>query len=320
MVRSMGRFFVISIFLFLSGCSQLTNWPTLFPDKAQATDPARYDFSWHLSGDRQVAPLQVFDDGRQMWLQFAANAPVPAIFARNELGDTPLPYERNGPYVVVAGVWPQLVLRGGHLQSVVRRIDDKPSPEQAGVKQPSDINVVGGGDNVGPTVGQSARIRQTSGGVSPGSEALVVDKQRKKDEPERALVPAKLVSETSVTKDNAKSVSSSSQPVPVLESVPMARPAYTVSPKDKNLRLALKRWANTAGWTFGAAHWTVDVDIPVVGSARFDDNFKQAVQALMASTELAARPLQACFYSNKVLRVISYAQSCDRTANKGRAS
>src|SRR3546814_10467944 len=76
------------------------------------------------------------------------------------------------------------------------------------------------------------------------------------------------------------------------------------------------RWADTAGWTFCAAHWTVDIDIPIVGSARFESGFTQAVQALLASTELGGSPLQACFYSNKVLRVVSYAQACDRTANR----
>src|SRR3546814_13846149 len=66
--------------------------------------------------------MKVFDYGRQRWLQFAANAPVPAIFSRSRQGDTPLSYERNGPYVVVQGVWPALVLRGGRLQSLVDRI------------------------------------------------------------------------------------------------------------------------------------------------------------------------------------------------------
>src|SRR3546814_5049939 len=32
-------------------------------------------------------------------------------------------------------------------------------------------------------------------------------------------------------------------------------PVYDVSPLDQNIRRALMRWADTAGWTFGAAHW-----------------------------------------------------------------
>jgi hypothetical protein len=39
-----------------------------------------------------------------------------------------------------------------------------------------------------------------------------------------------------------------------------------------------------------------------------------AVRHLLAATELSERPLQPCFYSNQVLRVVPYAQACDRTA------
>jgi len=78
--------------------------------------------------------------------------------------------------------------------------------------------------------------------------------------------------------------------------------------------MALSRWARTAGWTFEADHWAVDADIPIVGSATFHSGFELAVQDLVASTELADRPLQPCFYANRVLRIVPYAQSCDRTA------
>jgi hypothetical protein len=88
---------------------------------------------------------------------------------------------------------------------------------------------------------------------------------------------------------------------------------YDVSPADENLRVVLTRWARAAGWTFEPEHWAVDADIPVAGSARFNATFKVAVQRLVASTELADQPLQPCFYSNKVLRIVPYAQVCDRT-------
>lgn len=98
-----------------------------------------------------------------------------------------------------------------------------------------------------------------------------------------------------------------------------APPAYRVSPQDGNIRLALGRWAASSGWTFEAEHWAVDVDIPIAGSAAFELEFDEAVQQLLASTELSDRPLQPCFYANKVLRVVPYAQSCDRSAPLERA-
>ena len=96
--------------------------------------------------------------------------------------------------------------------------------------------------------------------------------------------------------------------------------SYQVGPQDGNLRQALSRWARAAGWTFEPEHWAVDGDIPITGSTRFDYGFKRSVQDLVASTELSEKPLQPCFYSNKVLRIVPYAQACDRSADPARMS
>ncbi|KAA0912049.1 hypothetical protein FQ179_08245 [Pusillimonas sp. ANT_WB101] len=96
--------------------------------------------------------------------------------------------------------------------------------------------------------------------------------------------------------------------------------AYRVSPQDVTIRQALGRWARQAGWTFEPEHWAVDVDIPISGSAVFETDFKQAVRQLVAATELADRPLQPCFYSNQVLRIVPFAQACDRGLSASGAS
>uniref|UniRef100_UPI0033419912 TcpQ domain-containing protein n=1 Tax=Castellaniella defragrans TaxID=75697 RepID=UPI0033419912 len=106
------------------------------------------------------------------------------------------------------------------------------------------------------------------------------------------------------------------RPVPV---PPPATPEFQAGPGDVNMRRALGRWARDAGWVFEAEHWAVDVDIPLAGSAAFGDAFRPAVRALLAATELGERPLQPCFYANRVLRVIPLAQRCDRTSG-GRPS
>jgi hypothetical protein len=51
---------------------------------------------------------------------------------------------------------------------------------------------------------------------------------------------------------------------------------------------------------------TADADL--LGS-----DFKNAVRKLLSSTDLTDRPLQPCFHTNKVLRVIPKAELCDRT-------
>lgn len=88
---------------------------------------------------------------------------------------------------------------------------------------------------------------------------------------------------------------------------------FTVGAEDQNFRQVLARWSKEAGWAFGPEHWTVDRDIPVVGSASLGNDFKTAVRELLGSTELGDLPVKPCFYTNRVLRVVPQNEKCDRT-------
>lgn len=253
----------------LAACTPSLRWPWPASTPASASAPqvapaqgARYSFAWRLSGDSAVAPLQVFDDGRRTWLQFSEAQAVPAIFARGAEGDQLLDYTRQGPYVVLPGVWPELVLRGGSLAGHVQRVVVEP--------------------------------------VSAAPTPVPV-------------APDAADSTTSET--HAAALTAQSFPDPQSQ----APPSFQAGPQDRTMRAALDRWAKSAGWTFEPEHWVVDVDIPLAGSASFEAEFKSAVRELLASTELGERPLQPCFYSNKVLRIVPYAQPCDRSTG-GRTS
>ncbi|OXC91804.1 pilus assembly protein [Achromobacter sp. KAs 3-5] len=87
-----------------------------------------FRFDWQLSGDPAVAPLQVFDDGRETWLQFLPGQPLPAIFGMGDGGEHPLSYVRRDPYVVVAGAWKGLSFRGGRLTARARRAHAAANP------------------------------------------------------------------------------------------------------------------------------------------------------------------------------------------------
>lgn len=80
------------------------------------------DFAWKLSGDRTVAPLQVFSDASHIWLQWLPNQTLPAIFAVTEAGEQIASYERVGPYAKLDGHWTTLIFRGAQLQAKARRI------------------------------------------------------------------------------------------------------------------------------------------------------------------------------------------------------
>ena len=301
----------------LAGCTALPDWALFAPGrKATASDqPGQYNFAWRLSGDRAVAPLQVFDNGRKMWLQFAPEQALPAIFANAGQGDRPVEYLREGPYVVLSKVWPRLVLRGGHLTSYVDRITNPPVPH-AGHAQALALSGTGAAA-IAPLADTALSTDQALPGKSEGLPVpdVAVDLPGMQDlsaapAGKPAMSAAPLVAEPAAPDFTASSFA--------LRNDPIAH--YEVSPVDQNLRVALARWAQSAGWTFDTEHWAVDADIPIVGSASFQPKFKLAVQELVASTELADRPLQPCFYSNKVLRIVPYAQSCDRTAALAEAS
>lgn len=272
-----------------TGCASLPDW-SLFNSlrtSPAATGQAGYDFSWRLSGDRQAGPIQIFDDGRSTWLQFAPQQPIPAIFSRSEQGDQLLAHRTQGPYVVVDGVWSLLIMRAGALQSQARRLYPQPEaslpePPPSHVSQYTSDNAFhvappGSSDPSAITVSQSETVAAPQPLAPPLSDEAVA-----------------------FSLDTASDVEPASR--------------YGVAPHDGNMRLALLRWARSAGWTFEAEHWAVDVDIPIAGTAVFDLDFTEAVQQLLASTELSERPLQPCFYANKVLRVVSYSQSCNRGA------
>ena len=216
------------------------NTSALIPD-------GRLDFAWKLSGDREVAPLQVFSDRHRTWLHWHPKQSVPAILAN--LGDQEqvLSYKRQDPYTIIEGHWSRLSFRAGRQQAYARRA--QPQIESASM---------------------------------------------------RTQLPSK------------DTVKLSAAVVPASSST-----TYAVTPEDQHVRLALVRWSSISGWRFQPEHWGVDVDIPLSASASFSDDFVTSVQALLLTTELSDRPLQPCFYSNQVLRVVPYAESCDRTTVPG---
>ncbi|MDH1522226.1 TcpQ domain-containing protein [Achromobacter mucicolens] len=241
-----------------------------------------FRFDWQLSGDPAVAPLQVFDDGRETWLQFLPGQPLPAIFGMGDGGEHPLPYVRRDPYVVVAGAWNGLSFRGGRLTARARRAHAAANP----AREPA----------------SASRLALSTAAEPDPSQRPPLD----------ASAAITLSADTPARSDGH---APAGPPV-----APQAAP-FRAAPPDATLRAVLARWADSAGWTFQPQHWAVDVDIPLAATAEFPGDFKAAVRGLLGATELADRPLQPCFYGNRVLRVVPLAQSCSRAATpKGAAA
>lgn len=291
----------------------------------QASPSFRFD--WQLSGDPAVAPMQVFDDGKETWLQFAPGQMLPAIFGVGSDGERALPYVRRDPYVVLAGGWNGLLFRGGRLTARAQRlqavaeadgalaVDARFKPER----------VIGAGLASGSEADAGSKAARAIGAGSPSGAAI--DAGSKSEPAILAASRSGAASGTVLrqTADSAEVATSSSRAgasagiaaSPAAPPQPASQPVYRAAPPDATLRAVLARWAGLAGWTFQLQHWAVDVDIPLSATAEFSGDFKAAVRGLLGATELAEKPLQPCFYGNRVLRVVPLAQSCMRAPPSG---
>ena len=271
------------VFIWLSGCMGPVGrpWPSEQPGGSNIPS-GKLDFGWKLSGDRAVAPLQVFSDTSRTWLQWLPGQILPIILGTTEQGEEVLTYLRQGPYTILDGHWPELLFRSARQQARARRVD---------------ASLAGSGSMHHP-VAQYPLAPQNPLGTQP---------QLSSQHSTSAQPPSSAQQQLSL-QHRPNSTQQSSQPL---------RPFFSVSHTDLHLRQALIRWAGLSGWRFEPEHWAVDVDIPLSASAKFSDDFVSSVQALLASTELSDRPLQPCFYSNQVLRIVPVAEPCDRTLGDG---
>lgn len=92
---------------------------------------------------------------------------------------------------------------------------------------------------------------------------------------------------------------------------------FEVLGSDRTIREVLQRWARGSGWTHDPVHWALQRDFPVQGTASaesFPSTFKDAARVLLSSTEGSDLPVQPCFYTNNVVRVVPQAEVCDRAA------
>lgn len=317
-------FFLTAALSCLGAC---TNGPFnggVIPSWSTSAPVARaFRFDWRLSGDPAVAPLQVFDDGKDVWLQFTPGQALPAIFGVRGNGEHALPYVRREPYVVVSGDWHALRFRGGRLAARAERDADNDIVAQAPVDaEPvvlesatprQGVNDQGvkdqGVNNQG--VNELASNGPLRRSVQAGSRSEAPIAQAPLGATESTLLPAPQATLPVAAAPQATlAVAAAPQATPAVA----AAPRYRAAPPDTTLRGVLARWADSSGWTFAPQHWAVDVDIPLSASADFAGDFKSAVRELLGATELADRPLQPCFYGNQVLRVVPLAQSCTRAA------
>ncbi len=95
----------------------LQNTTSLNPDASNIlTSPTQYNFKYSFTGDKSIAPIQVFDDNKFTYFKFRniGRSIIPAIFGVDKnKNETLLNYHVEGDYVVVDSVENEYSLRNG---------------------------------------------------------------------------------------------------------------------------------------------------------------------------------------------------------------
>lgn len=92
--------------------------PAVEANAAPAPAPA-YNFHYSFSGDRALAPLRAFDDGRSTYFQFARNRDTPAIFVLDDGREEVANAQQRGDFLVVDRLASDFALRYGRQRTVV---------------------------------------------------------------------------------------------------------------------------------------------------------------------------------------------------------
>lgn len=262
----------------LAGCAAPndSSWWEGWGALASAGDEYQFDFAWELRGDDGLAPLLVFSNAQQLWLQFAGDSqPIPALFALRDGGLAPLQVHRKGIYHVVNERVDVLLLRRGTEQVWAYRTAFAPTLVNYLRQQYAMTGTLGGGaaDNGAESSAVSAAVVLAVGADEKAVETMSV-----------AGAGALSFDENVI--------------------------AFTAHVADHTFRQVLQRWASSASWVFNDEHWTVAVDIPISGPFSYQGSFAEAVQQLLLSTQLGDYPLRPCFYSNQLLRVVQLRSGC----------
>ena len=106
--------------LVLMGCAvHDTDIPAIEPQaRADGDLIGEPDFNWHLSGDRRVAPRQIFSDQRRIWLQWHPHQAVPGVFVDDFGQWRVVDTQTRGQYTVIDGPWRRLRFQGGSLRAM----------------------------------------------------------------------------------------------------------------------------------------------------------------------------------------------------------
>jgi len=109
---------------------------TAVPAISQAT-PGAYNFGWTIAGAEAAKPVQVFDDGTKVYVQFGDLKRVPAIFADTPRGRVVLRWEPQPPYAVISSPERRLIFQIGSAEAIAQKTTTSGSVGTATAQAPA---------------------------------------------------------------------------------------------------------------------------------------------------------------------------------------
>ncbi|WP_240160884.1 transglycosylase SLT domain-containing protein [Burkholderia sp. Ax-1719] len=138
---------------------------------AQGAAPGAYSFGWTVTGADDVKPVQVFDDGAKVYVQFSDMKRPPAIFADTPRGRVLLRWEAQPPYAVISSLERTLIFQIGTTEARAQ----KTANGDAGRAAPAGAQTAAapGGSVLPPAKEKVASARGASSTAStPSTDAL----------------------------------------------------------------------------------------------------------------------------------------------------
>ncbi|CAB3873483.1 TcpQ domain-containing protein [Achromobacter dolens] len=295
--------------------------------------PAFYEFNWKQSGDSGISPVQVFDNGQRVYLQFAPGTEIPAIFADAPGGRILLAWEAQSPYIVIPHMEARLAFRLGRREALAWRAGLPPEGSYTGMATPSRQT----GSASTPATREQLAFRRTAAdaaaGPDPSYKPIVVTAPpiQSAAQPLIPSVPdgSSLAAFMGVAigasaPDVATGRSHPAETVPVdtkgsgpvvatvdvsSTDAPITGNAVGPAPVQewhadvgKTVQQTLDEWAQTAGWQ--SVKWQPDFDYAIEAPATFRGEFWDAANDLLSAYDVAKRKFRGLAYrDNKVLEV-----------------
>lgn len=173
-----------------------------------ASAPAgAFNFGWSVTGADAAKPVQVFDDGAKVYVQFSDMKRVPAIFAETPRGRVVLRWEAQPPYAVIASPERKLVFQIGSAEAIAQKMG---AAAGAATAQAPATAASGAGVAAAP---KTAAARDTSGMSTDALWYVTASSSGKAPAPQANVSPAQTLPE-SVPQAAAQTAGASPAPAP----------------------------------------------------------------------------------------------------------